>query len=545
MSQLGNSHLCHEVIVETLQYNNGQGRRWTLWSVNPLLNDDDEEDEAESEDDDDDGICEDMNALDNSQYWPYPNKPTMLLDILDNMGRCRFSSTQIKLIIQFAQALGAQDVPSYCFRKLQTKLRLTSGSEPKMHTSYLRNHFYMNDIRETIAWDFANPNIAPHLHLYPEETDGPISETWQAERWKEYDPSELTPMYSRSLRRFWINELAQLKDGSYVIPQTWIVRHGVLHSDISDVTYSSEGWMLNGNQCSVPAAELEWDYTDVIAQIGDANLHWIQSADVPIMPNEMRKLVDDDEDLYVVMVSPWADDVSGNRSKQYNKHMNMYAGNGCLPGRLLQQEFHVHYVSTSLYASSPEQFILELTPTQRTCRIILRIPGLPADNPQQSEEASHMGGNANFPCRKCHWGGNGVYKESDDGYHSCHFMGIKRSATEIRDQLGKQLRFAMHGIESHVEQLQKDSGTKDKVTQHWINQLLARSKILEADHPELTEEERVEILQKWLDEQLGDKMNPLLDIAGLDPSQDTPVELRHTILLGLLKYIWHLLNTSQ
>lgn len=73
------------------------------------------------------------------------------------------------------------------------------------------------------------------------------------------------------------------------------------------------------------------------------------------MPNPLRQLAPDC-DIYVVMAPIWADDVSGNRSKQYNKHMNMYMANSNIPGRLLQQEYFVRFVSTSPNASSPEQF---------------------------------------------------------------------------------------------------------------------------------------------------------------------------------------------
>lgn len=79
------------------------------------------------------------------------------------------------------------------------------------------------------------------------------------------------------------------------------------------------------------------------------------SQNIPTMPNPLRALADDEE-LYVVLLPLWCDDVSGNVSKQWNKHINIYTVNSNLPGQLLQQEYFVKFVSTSPHASSPEQF---------------------------------------------------------------------------------------------------------------------------------------------------------------------------------------------
>ncbi|KAK0211405.1 hypothetical protein IW262DRAFT_1450617 [Armillaria fumosa] len=203
------------------------------------------------------------------------------------------------------------------------------------------------------------------------------------------------------------------------------------------------------------------------------------------------------------MIPVWADDVSGNKSKQYNKHINLYMVNSCLPRQLLQQEYFIHFVSTSPHATSPEQFSAlrdqvhntEKNPvrcfnahTKRPCHFILHVPALPADNPQQSEEASHIGGNANMGCRKCHAGGCHEHTESDSSYDALHYA-------KICLELEKQIHQAMQGVEKTVSDMQTATGVKDK------------------ENPGHTPESIAEELQQWFDEQPGDKINPLLDIA--------------------------------
>jgi hypothetical protein len=76
------------------------------------------------------------------------------------------------------------------------------------------------------------------MQFYPEDTGGAVSEVWQAARWKEFSPMELTPMYAQGLRHFYINEVSRLNDGQLVVPLAWIKRGEQLCADSLLVTIS-------------------------------------------------------------------------------------------------------------------------------------------------------------------------------------------------------------------------------------------------------------------------------------------------------------------
>jgi hypothetical protein len=101
----------------------------------------------------------------------------------------------------------------------------------------------------------------------------------------------------------------------------------------------------------------------------------------------------------------------------------------------------------------------------------------------------------------------------------------------------------MYGVASHVSALQTETGVKDGITSHWIQILINKARKMRAEQPGRSPDAIAQELKTWLDAQPGDKMNPLLFASGLDPARDTPVEILHTFLLGIVKYAWYMIHS--
>ena len=152
--------------------------------------------------------------------------------------------------------------------------------------------------------------------------------------------------------------------------------------------------------------------------------------------------------LFSLCVMPWADDASGNQSKQYNPHINLCTQNLSIPHEKLKHQYFVRFCSTSQHASSGEQFrpFIEAWCSTFLCwclsnaesifsghnrylkaydcklnqDILFRVfpHCLPADNPQQAENSSGVGAGGNYNCICGKGGGSKEERESDDGYHA-------------------------------------------------------------------------------------------------------------------------------
>ncbi|KAG2153502.1 uncharacterized protein EDB93DRAFT_1239739 [Suillus bovinus] len=246
--------------------------------------------------------------------------------------------------------------------------------------------------------------------------------------------------------------------------------------------------------------------------------------------------------VHMVPLLVFMDDVSGNISKQWNKCHAIYMSNASLPCEMLEKEFFVRFVTSSPHATPMElmramkESIWYIGIIAWDCKYnkeVLLIPYalfLNEDNPMQADECSHTGLNCNYFCRTCDISGTKEYKASGDGYNSLFMF-----ETALKS-----------GASEKIKNSVSSTGVCDSASGSILSALVDLGKKLRkhvAGTQAMPEAEVTVVLEKEFIEHLqGDKLdgaiNPLLGMEGLDIHMDTPTEILHTILLGIVKYFW-------
>lgn len=227
--------------------------------------------------------------------------------------------------------------------------------------------------------------------------------------------------------------------------------------------------------------------------------------------------------------------------------------------------------------------------TGHPARFRIFVHAEPSDNPMQSELSGHIGGKGNLSCRKCNVGGTKAEKESNEGFHAlfsvrtyqllrlhaCSYFtsnnnphnkpGKPRSGRNTLDEIKSQVKTACLGVASHVQNRQTDHGIKDTYTQYWIEDLICRARLAKRQNPSRSDADIQTELMAWVETNAAKIYNPFLTLqglslsvfyrvtvlisalicfVGLDPALDTPIEILHTVLLGVVKYTWHWSHTT-
>ncbi|KAF9780518.1 hypothetical protein BJ322DRAFT_1011992 [Thelephora terrestris] len=480
------------------------------------------------------------------------------------MPHLRLSDDHMKTVLWMLEELDVPDTPSfYALRETQKRLAEEMDIQPREHISALGQKFHAVAPEDLLALDWANPHVRNSMCLYPEVTSS-ISESWQAGKWREEVPlDELSPMWAdweaSPEQHFYVNEVACTRAGKYILPKRWIVVDKKEYTEGNPVYFSERvsctrvSLIYRGRYrvrtseiIRVPVDHLQLTFPEIKALGRGGFQHF--------SPNPVRAIAKG-RPVFSLRVMPWADDVSGNRSKQYNPHINIYMKNLNIPSEKLKQQFFVRFCSTSPDTSSNEQFraFLENCGHEKyipayDCllqrEILFRIfpHHLPADNPQQAESASGIGGNGNLNCIRDKSGGTKEQKEK---------------TVQIIKQ---QIYLACEGIACRVSDLQTETGIKDRTAQYWIDRALERSSELmrqrlhepETQDPrlrgKLKPDERKQIkemihsevsaeVRRWVIEQPPERFNEIPQESC--KSYDSSIDLLHTILLGLDKYVWH------
>ncbi|CAH7674737.1 hypothetical protein PPACK8108_LOCUS9669 [Phakopsora pachyrhizi] len=218
----------------------------------------------------------------------------------------------------------------------------------------------------------------------------------------------------------------------------------------------------------------------------------------------------------------YADDTSGNLSKQWNKHISIFMSLAGLPPHFSNLEFNTLFVGTSNIASALELFtpvneeLNKLSTTgfsafdfsiQEDVLVLPVVLLFMADSPMHDEITSTMSPNISLqPCRIS------VYVEKFLGRNLNGFL------VSTKDNVYYTWEMIQRGApKTQIQKSITELGVKDVLNQAVI-------KILKENQ----DTKLIFKINKFQEEKIQELFNPFFE-------KDTPVEVLHVVLLGVLK----------
>ncbi|KAI5988836.1 hypothetical protein EDC04DRAFT_2873238 [Pisolithus marmoratus] len=457
-----------------------------------------------------------------------------LTAVLFSSPRLPFSQLQKQAILCWAQQLGACDVPSlHALQRCYEEMKKMVGDPTDKVTSPLGNVFYINDIAKAIRKDGGNT----------------MSQVFNGEKMLHEMLSPPAIHIHRSV--YFIGELLQESSGMYFIPKCFfLATPGIFTSTSASSTKQTPsscvkelfalgcsaactdaGFIVNDEKEIISTSMFKRLYEDILFHPSELACSLMESSKkyASLEPNSWCKKLGSHM-VYAVPLIIFMDDISGNISKQWNKHFVVYMSNANLWCEMLDRKFCVQFVTSSPHASPMElMHAMKQSVSYASASGIITWDCWDQEEVMLAEECSQGGLNCNYYCQTCHAGGPKEHKGSEAGYCSLFKPGILRTPGGTLNEIKNQFGFVvLSGASTKIQASVSSTGVHDSLSLGPGNRVLQEIEI-----KAMLEKELTELLGgKGLD----DVINLLLGMEGINVHMDTPMEILHTILLGIVKY---------
>ncbi|OAV86545.1 hypothetical protein PTTG_29842 [Puccinia triticina 1-1 BBBD Race 1] len=463
-------------------------------------------------------------------------------------------------------------------RNSRERIRKLLNFVNKESISVWDNKIFHISVKGILTNELLNPYVNGHLEFYPHDPCGnPIDSLCQSFKWREDLARDIrVQMVHIESKHFYIYEPTQLKSGEVVIPTFFYKAKGKLYAkcyspefmphetgDAFDIiipadikfTETHHQRVVDINNFDKVYSEISeipmGDGTYITIKIGD-NLYEEDNSGKRIqieLPNPWRKKAQNCIIRHVPLTL-YADDTSGNCSKQWNKHISYYFTLSGLHPHWSNQEYNCQFVATSNVASCLEladpiieeindmsingHFAYDSILNQRVL-IMSFVLGALGDSPMHAEMTSTpMPANANSPCRMCQLL---VVRKEDKSLVAYvkdffrlttggHVPPPPRKWEETISSIKKCWQESKDEAKTAYDDKTKAKGLKDNINVEFVERYHQRNKP--------GQKEEIEAIEKECPDRL---YNRFYTLKGFDGCKDTPVEILHVLQLGIIRYL--------
>ncbi|KAF8234111.1 hypothetical protein L208DRAFT_1551527 [Tricholoma matsutake] len=129
-------------------------------------------------------------------WYPWTEKATCILDILQHLPHAIFSDEQMRVILWGMEVFGINGLPSVeVMKDIDRLLQSYCGVDTIQYKGVFGHVYYVNDLGKLIVQEMANPRVRKHIHHFPEDSGEYLEQCWQAQHWlRDIDPMLATPM---------------------------------------------------------------------------------------------------------------------------------------------------------------------------------------------------------------------------------------------------------------------------------------------------------------------------------------------------------------